>query len=117
MDKEFKYGEVPPANSIISPVDTEVQKEKVGYSVITDKTITCSNCNKKLLSVVKILEDPNVKHEIKVFCPYCEDESFIYTTDGKLAIGPLDHTVIADMQCQANDNKTLFKHYIIVERL
>lgn len=53
-----------------------------------EETITCSDCNKKLMHYSII--DPNGPiSRIRASCPFCDGTSFITTIKGKFMHGPI----------------------------
>jgi DNA-directed RNA polymerase subunit RPC12/RpoP len=88
--------------TIITSLEHSTERTKQGYSVLKDGIIKCGNCNKNLLSVIKIQEN-NQQHNIKVDCPYCNDESFWYKIDGKICIQPCDGLSMVDMNTDIKD--------------
>lgn len=114
MKPPFSYDKIPPPNTLMAEENIVEEKEKKGYSIIEDQAVVCGNCKEKLLNVITIME-ADIEHELQVRCPFCGDESFLYTATGKLAIGSYETTVIMDMKCeQVEPNK--FQHYIEVDK-
>tara|TARA_Y100001963_G_scaffold58553_1_gene81911 strand:+ start:15548 stop:15850 length:303 start_codon:yes stop_codon:yes gene_type:complete len=53
-------------------------EEKRGTEAVVEKTITCADCGKELINVLKIREsDKNVKIKCKCDDPECDGESWV----------------------------------------
>jgi len=67
------------------------------FNISKDDIIICANCNKQLLSVIKVKEDKNIQTAIRVQCPFCKDTSFWYKISGKIYIQSVEGLSITDM--------------------
>ena len=76
-----------------------------GYSVLQEDHIKCASCNKSLVEVVKVKEDPSKVHMIIAECPFCGDASFRYRIDGIIYIGDAASTTITDTITELKDDK------------
>jgi len=75
----------------------ETTREKLNYSILKDETIKCANCNKDLISIIKVKENQNQQSAIKALCPYCNDSSFWYRISGQIYLQAVDGLSIVDM--------------------
>jgi len=62
------------------------------------KPINCSNCNRRLLDIIRNEQIVSAKRTLmKVKCPFCNDSSFQHTIDGEFWIGDLDNVAHTDI--------------------
>lgn len=76
-----------------------------GYEVLKEDFIKCASCNRSLVEVVKVKEDPSRVHIIIAECPFCGDASFRYKIDGVIYIGGTSNTTIIDTLTDIKDGK------------
>lgn len=88
--------------ALITPVDTDVEREKKGYSVLEDSTIKCGDCGRKLVDVIKVLEDSSIVKIVKVSC-FCGGESFLYELTGNTYMQAAKGVAIVDMPTEIRD--------------
>ncbi len=66
--------------------------------------IDCSNCRKPLVSIMKGKDEPGRSTKIRARCPYCGDQSFIKTIEGKFFLGSTDHTYVESTEDSDSDS-------------
>jgi transcription elongation factor Elf1 len=76
-----------------------------GYEVLKEDFIKCASCNKSLVEIVKVKEDPSRVHIIIAECPFCGDASFRYKIEGVIYISGVATTTIVDTLTEVKDDK------------
>ena len=83
-------------STVIKATLDQVEKEKIGYTLLKQDVIKCGNCNKPLVSVIMVQNNDD-RHAIKAYCPYCKDCSFWYQITGKICIQAVEGLSMIDM--------------------
>lgn len=80
-------------------------KEKKGYELIEDITLSCSNCGKPLVSIAKISEKQRTAlKKYKAKCGYCNDYSWNKTITGTICLSGIEgKTVISNTTMEYDD--------------
>lgn len=94
--------------ALITSVDTEVEREKLGYQILQDDTIKCADCGKKLINIIKVKEDDSIVKDITVKC-YCGGSSFKYRIAGHTYMQAVQGVTITNMPTNIDGETNIMK--------
>lgn len=97
------------AELINAEVTSPLDRESLGYKIIKEDAIRCGNCQKRLITILKVIES-DIKNYFIVKCPYCGDKSFKYLIMGKVYIAPADNLVVGKVDTEMPTNDTIINN-------
>jgi len=89
--------------ALITPVDTDVEREKQGYELLDDKIIQCADCGRSLIEIIKVKEDDSIIKQIKALCP-CGGSSFLFEIRGHTYLQAVEGLYIDNMPTECDGN-------------
>ncbi len=78
------------------------EKEVADLSKLVDNDISCADCGKTLLKMVKI-EDSDFEFSVLCTCPFCEGGSWRVELKGRYYQDTADGTHLGEVTAEGND--------------
>jgi hypothetical protein len=75
-------------NNVVFQEATE-GRESQGLTEQEEIILKCSNCDKDLVYIMRVNDDPDYNFTYQANCPFCGDKSFQKTIIGRIYHGPI----------------------------